>query len=370
MKRFTTPLALVLIAALMAAALISLQVSKQSYDVWVAKAAAEQAGVLTAKEMAAAGPLQLKLTALAGRAGYQAARLYPRQAEQVFRLIGHSEELKQILALYGPRQVIPVVHWYAVTDSAELKTEAVLGQAVSVVMRSARARSLPALAEFRPETLTPATRALLAALKILKGGHSFLGRFVLAPGDNGELVATRLYGHSTIGIVSDVLIGDVMALERKYHQNTATWKDAGWAAADVALLFTGFKGLRAVRGAAAARGVRQAAAAGARSSARLGARLVPRALLRRGVGLAVVGGGAYMAIRHPLVFLSGLRQTAEIIGLPGLAAVFIAAFAMLSMLLMPAMWLTRSLLGSARLARWLLRLVVTPLQAGLSARAG
>ncbi len=125
-----------------------------------------------------------------------------------------------------------------------------------------------------------------------------------------------------------------------------------------------------MRGAAAISGVRSAALTGARTSARLSARLVPRALLRRSIAVAVIGGGAYLAVKHPQVFLSGLQQTAELIGLPGMIAVFIAAFFMLSILLMPLAWLTRIILNSTRIARWLLRLVIKPLHAGLMARAG
>lgn len=371
MIRFRHPIVIALVLAACIALWMSVQISRIGYETWVAKAVSEQSGKLTDQELSKGTPLQLKLASLAGRAGYEAAKLYPQQAKEVFLLIGHTPELAEVLTYYGPRQVIPVIYWYATTDSLELRTEAALGKAVNVVLQSARNRALPTLEAFKPDTLKPATRALLALMKIRQGGHAFLGRFVLADGMQGEMTAKRLYGHSTIGIASDVLIGEVMELERKYKQDKATWKDAGWAAADVALLFTGVKGLRAMRSAAVAGGgARRAAMTGARSSARLSARLLPRFLLRKTFTVAVIGGGAYLAIRYPEVFLSGLKQTMDLIGLPGTVFVFGAAFLMLSGFLIPIAWLTRAIFNSVRVSRWLLRLVVKPLHARLAVKAG
>lgn len=366
-------LAVVLVAALVGAALISLSAGSETYPERLTRAAAQEA-LPEAAAMLKSEPAAVNAVFL-GYAGDQAlvlnARLallrYPDKARRVLTLYGTAPAFTAVLKEYGPA-VVPPIHYFLVNRVRTLELMRYTGETLEAAQTMVEnlwgdvpEDSPPQANVGGDRPLTPVERGWYAIAFIQREGHSFLGQFVLDADGSVEWVQSE----RAMQGVADFFTGGVRTLETKYRRDeTLSGEDYLWAGVDVLVAVASLKALRAARlgtaatgaGAESAAAGGEAAAAGARASRTtglLGRAGLATADLSRAAGIGgrvarygAVAAAAYLVVRHPGLITGFAGDVARVAGLPP----WLVQFGVWALLLLPAFYL----------ALFALRLVLRP----------
>ena len=358
------------VGAIMLALLVSF-VPRQDYEQEIVQAVIAQEGLLAPAELPTATHEALTLVATYGRPAFVPAQKYPEATRHVFAALGHTAELSRALELYGPPVVLIIDHAMQ-HDSWLQEMQATAGHAVYATWQSFKDRRLPTWEALTLQQLTPGQRGMLALLKILDEGHAFLVQWQIVQHDNGQTMVRRLPVRTAVQTITDIALGNVLALERKYVGNERIGvSDVAWAATDVALVVAGgfvAKGVgqsgRAVAtGTATIRSMRtvlRGTWTATKNAVRLSTRLIPRSVLKWGTRAALVAGGAYLVWKYPGIVAGGIKKIAAVAGIPGTLALLGVSLLFFAPLLHVLTWLIKMLVMARWFSAFMLRYVVMP----------
>ncbi len=248
-----------------------------------------------------------------GLGAYDAARRYPNVATNVFAVYGDEQKFQEILNQYG-HEVIPVIAYFVENRPVDTRVRNALGEGLNKIW----AGDMPTLSlnEATPEQL-----GLIAIYEIASRGHEMLAEFEIV-----DRVAKRKPVTAVVLGAKYFLARGISDVEKVMvrGERWPTWKEAGSAVLDVAIVFGG---------ASAATKVARADELAEKSTARLfveGAYKAIGTVGKTGLyGAPVVL--AYLALTDPkLIFALGGR-IAELLGYDRyvgiLAVCFIGVFA-------------------------------------------
>lgn len=276
---------------------------------------------------------------------------YPDIARPLFSLLGDDPAFRDALRNYGEDVLLPI-HYFLTNDVFTLTLFRGLSDGARSALQAWR-RLLGSASDgepVEPADITPLERARYAVLFVNAEGYDFLGQFVMnARGDVAWVQTERV-----LEGLNSLFAGGIKSLESKVRRDESVGVgDVGQAALDVAIGVGALKLLRMGRAGVAAGG--QSLTLSQRTAV-LGAGLWRTSAV--GVRIAKYGAPAllaYIAIRHPSVINSLLRDIAESAGLPvplvqfvGWTLVLLPVFLLLRLLLRPAAWLLAGLVSLLR----------------------
>ena len=268
---------------------------------------------------------------------------YPAMARELFPIYGSSPEFQEIFREYG-ELILPAIHYFVSNsiDSLEWKSKAGK-QYESIKSWFSNSENDSPASEPAPEvteSLTPTDRGWHAIQYISAQGHDFIGQFVVNPKGQVEWIVTERVMEGLTQFFSS----GIRQLETRYKTDEQIEaSDIGWASLDVLVFASALKVLRVGRNVAV---TTQTASVGTRSAA-LSARVISGGrLVLNGARYAkwpLLLGGTYLVLTHPSLINDFLAEVADVIGLPAFLVQFLAWI----LLLLPALFLIRSLLWFA-----------------------
>jgi hypothetical protein len=163
-----------------------------------------------------------------GLGAYDAAQRYPNIATNVFSVYGDDEKFQEILSQYG-HQVIPVIAYFVENGPVDTRVRFALGEGLKKIWTG----EAPALSlnEATPEQL-----GLIAIYEIASRGHEMLAEFEIVDG-----VARRKPITAFVLGTKYFLAGGISDVEKVMvrGERWPTWKEAGSALLDSAIIFGG-----------------------------------------------------------------------------------------------------------------------------------
>jgi hypothetical protein len=163
-----------------------------------------------------------------GLSAYEAARRYPDSAAKVFAVYGEDETFRKVLDQYG-QQVIPVVAYFVENGSFEFQIRQTLGEILEQLWAGKRPR-------WEPAKLTREQIGLIAIYEIAARGNEILAEFEIVDGIatpkpvTGIILEAKQFLLEGVGDFEKVLVRG---------ERLPTWKEAGLAALDAAVVVGG-----------------------------------------------------------------------------------------------------------------------------------
>jgi hypothetical protein len=163
-----------------------------------------------------------------GLGAYDAAQRYPKVATNVFAVYGDEEKFQEIFNKYG-HEVIPVIAYFVENRPVDTRVRNALSEGFNKIW----AGEMPTLSlnEATPEQL-----GLMAIYEISSRGHEMLAEFEIVDG-----IAKRKPVTAVVLGAKYFLVGGITDVEKVMvrGERWPTWKEAGSAVLDVAVVFGG-----------------------------------------------------------------------------------------------------------------------------------